>query len=225
MQLTLLGVGAMNSPRYAPAGLLVEHDDTRIMLDGGGAAAPSDPIDAWLVSDERSELQADIRRQARARGMEPRVHEYELTDLRVEPRSVVHTSHPTFGYLITSGARAVAWAPEFLEFPTWAAGVDLMFAEAAGWRRPIRFAHGTGGHAAALDVAVQAQRQGVRRLIFAHIGRPTIRAIDRGECPPFGEFGREGQTYVCSIPHDFTATSSRQGCSASDDDGARMRSE
>jgi hypothetical protein len=124
----------MNSPRYAPAGLVVQHDDTRIMLDGGSAVAPSGSLEAWLVSDERSELQADIRRQARARGLGgARSTAYELTDLRVEPRSVVHTSHPTFGYLITSGGRAVAWAPEFLEFPTWAGGVDLMFAEAAGW--------------------------------------------------------------------------------------------
>jgi hypothetical protein len=55
LRLTLLGVGAMNSPRYAPAGLLVEYGDCRIMLDGGGAAEPKERIDAWLVNDERSE--------------------------------------------------------------------------------------------------------------------------------------------------------------------------
>ncbi len=47
-----------------------------------------------------------------------------------------------------------------------------MFAEAAGWARPIRFAKGTGGHAPALEVAEQVARHGVRRLVFAHIGRP-----------------------------------------------------
>jgi len=33
-------------------------------------------------------------------------------------------------------------------------------------------------------------------LILAHIGRPTIKAIDAGLCPPFGEFGEEGKVYV-----------------------------
>lgn len=52
--------------------------------------------------------------------------------------------------------------------------------EAAGWARPIRFAKGAGGHAPALEVAGQAVRHGVRRLVFAHIGRPTITALDTG---------------------------------------------
>jgi hypothetical protein len=90
----------------------------------------------------------------------------------------------------------VVWAPEFLEWPDWASHADLVFAEAAGWRRQIRFAHGTGGHAAALDVAADAIRSEVRRLVFAHIGRPTIRALDRRERPPFGEMGHDGQTFV-----------------------------
>jgi hypothetical protein len=38
--LTLLGVGAMNSPRYAPAGLLVVLGPHRVMLDGGSGAVP-----------------------------------------------------------------------------------------------------------------------------------------------------------------------------------------
>ena len=41
MRLTLLGVGAMNSPRYAPAGLLVEHGTVRVAIDGGPGAAPA----------------------------------------------------------------------------------------------------------------------------------------------------------------------------------------
>ena len=69
--------------------------------------------------------------------------------------------------------------------------MDLLFADAAGWSRPIRFAGGVGGHAPALDVASQAQKLGVRRLIFAHIGKPTIRAIDQGAEVPFGEFGSD----------------------------------
>ena len=35
---TLLGVGAMNSPRYAPAGLLVEQGRVRVVIDGGPGA-------------------------------------------------------------------------------------------------------------------------------------------------------------------------------------------
>jgi hypothetical protein len=106
-----------------------------------------------------------------------------------------HTNHPTFGYLITAGGRRVAWAPEFFVFPDWAEGVDLLFADAAGWSRPIRFARGIGGHAGALDVAEQARRHHVRRLVFAHIGRPTIRAVDAGGTPPFGELGADGRRY------------------------------
>jgi hypothetical protein len=71
-----------------------------------------------------------------------------------------------------------------------------MFADAAGWARPIRFAHGAGGHAAAVDVAGQAARHGVRRLVFAHIGRPTIAAIEAGHRPAFGEFGADGAVYT-----------------------------
>jgi hypothetical protein len=107
----------------------------------------------------------------------------------------VHTSHPAFGYLIRSPRKTAVWAPEFYRFPRWARGADLMFADAAGWSRPIRFAGGVGGHAAALDVAEQARHRGVARLVFAHIGRPTIRATDAGAQLPFGEFGADGRRY------------------------------
>ena len=70
-----------------------------------------------------------------------------------------------------------------------------MFADAAGWDRSIRFAKGVGGHLAAVEMAEQARRRGVRRLVLAHIGRPTIRAMDAGEVPPFGTFGKEGAVY------------------------------
>jgi ribonuclease BN (tRNA processing enzyme) len=70
-----------------------------------------------------------------------------------------------------------------------------MFAEAAGWSRSIRFVAGVGGHAAALDVAYSARRAKVKRLVFAHVGRSTIRALDRGETFPFGELGKENHVY------------------------------
>ena len=39
--------------------------------------------------------------------------------------------------------------------------------------RPIRVAKGAGGHAPALEVAEQAARHGVLRLVFAHKRTPT----------------------------------------------------
>jgi hypothetical protein len=170
------------------------------MLDGGPEASPSVRIAAWLVTDERAELSRAIRRLAAARRLEPRLGEWSSPGLRVTAKPVIHTSHPTCGYLIEAGRWRVVWAPEFLVFPEWAAGAHLMFAEASGWRRPILFARGAGGHAAALDVSRQARENGVRRLVLAHIGRPTIRAIDRGEELPFGEFGRDGAIYRLPFP-------------------------
>lgn len=196
LRLVTLGVGAAASPRYAPAGLLVERAGVRVMIDGGPGAAPSGRLAAWLVTDERAELMPRIRELARAKGLEPYAGSLDAHGLVIERRPVVHTSHPTFGYLIRAGGQRVAWAPEFLEFPRWASGAGLMFAEAAGWSQPIRFRGGSGGHLDAVAVAVTARRCRVRRLVFAHIGRATLRAIDRGELPPFGEFGADGRRYV-----------------------------
>jgi hypothetical protein len=41
---TLMGVGAMNSPRYAPAGLLIEQSQVRAAIDGGPGADPAGPL-------------------------------------------------------------------------------------------------------------------------------------------------------------------------------------
>ncbi|HET7277231.1 MAG TPA: hypothetical protein VFJ22_04070, partial [Dermatophilaceae bacterium] len=169
-----------------------------VMIDGGYGAVrevPARGLSAWLVTDLRAELIADVRRAARGVGLVPEVSSYAVDDLVVEPRPLVHTSHPTWGYLMHWAGRTAVWAPEFWQFPSWAFATDLMFADAAGWSRPIRFRGGVGGHAGVLDTAEQARRAGVRRLVFAHIGRPTIRAIDAGKLPPFGEIGREGADY------------------------------
>jgi hypothetical protein len=198
LRLTLLGIGAMASPRYRPAGLLLEYGAVRLMFDGGPGAAPSGRLDGWLVTDERCELMPAIRRLAKRRHLVPIRGCFLLGSLSVTPRSVVHTSHPVCGYLICTPTTRVVWAPEFYRFPRWARGADLMFADAAGWSRPIRFAGGVGGHAAALQVAEQARRGKVRRLVFAHIGRPTLRALDRGEVFPFGELGCENHMYRLS---------------------------
>jgi hypothetical protein len=199
VRLRLLGVGAMASPRYEPAGLLVPAPAGAVLLDGGAESAAglaTGTVAAWLVTDLRSELIAQIRRAAGRFGLAPAQSEYvDAAGLVIEPHPVVHTSHPTCGYLLRWADRTAVWAPEFLEFPAWAAGADLMFADAAGWSRPIRFRGGVGGHAAVLATAEQARRAGVRRLVFAHIGRPAIRALDAGAAPPYGEIGREGTDY------------------------------
>jgi hypothetical protein len=186
----------MRSPRFAPAGLLVAHAGVRVMLDGGPGAEPTARLDAWLVTDARSELIAPIRRSAAARGLTPRVGALRRSGLVVEPRLLVHTTHPTYGYRIRAGRRTVVWAPEFLKFPAWARQADLMFAEAAAWSRPIRFVGGVGGHAGVLTVAAAARRAGVKRLVFAHIGRPTLRALAEGMTAPFGSFAADGQVFV-----------------------------
>jgi hypothetical protein len=196
LTLVTLGVGAMASPRYAPAGLLVQGSGVRVMIDGGPGAAPRGRLAAWLVTDERAELMPRIRDLARARGLGPCAAAFRARNLVIRRRPVVHTNHATFGYLICFGGVRVIWAPEFLVFPHWAAGATLMFAEAAAWNRPIRFRGGVGGHLDVHAVAEAARRHGVRRLVFAHIGRPTLRAIERGEVPPFGEFGEDARRYV-----------------------------
>ncbi len=201
LRLTLLGVGAMNSPRFAPAGLLVRWGSARIAIDGGPGAEPPRRLQAWLVTDEHAELHAALKRLAHEHGAaDPAISEYVTCGLHVRPLPVEHTSHPTVGYHISAGSRIAVWAPEFWRFPDWADGADLMFAEAAAWNHPIRFRGGAGGHAPVMQVAAEAARRGIRRLVYAHIGRPTLRAMDAGLRPPFGEWGTEGRTYTLS-PH------------------------
>jgi len=195
VRLTLLGVGAMNSPRYRPAGLLVHIGEHTLIIDGGDQDNLPDQIDAWLVCDERAELMPQIRRLARARGLEPAVARCVLGPAVITPMPVVHTSHRTYGYLLVSRNRRVGWAPEFWRYPAWASDLDLLFADAAGWSRPIHFRGGVGGHASAKEVSPLARQHGIRRLVFAHLGRPTIAAIDAGDHLDFGEFGADGQTF------------------------------
>jgi hypothetical protein len=110
----------MNSPRYSPAGLLIEHGQVRVVIDGGPGAEPAGPLAAWLVTDERAELIREPRRLAAAHGLRPAVRAYRADRLVITPLPVVHTSHPAYGYLIEASGTRTAWAPEFL-FPSWAA--------------------------------------------------------------------------------------------------------
>ena len=194
MRLTLVGVGAMNSPRFAPAGLLVRHNRCAVLLDGVGSSGI--PLDAWLVCDLQSELRSAISRAAASIDLTPTVSAFSRYGLTLTPHPVSHTSHPTYGYTIQTRHSLAVWAPEFWTFPSWAFGAGIMFAEAAGWNRPIRFRGGVGGHASALAVCEAAQAHEIGRLVLAHIGRPSIRAIDAGLPLPFGEWGTDGAIYT-----------------------------
>jgi hypothetical protein len=88
LSLTLLGVGAMRSPRYAPAGLLLVGAGSRVAFDGGPGAEPAGRLDAWLVTDDRSELRAELRRLAASRGLQPAVAGFARGGLGIEPRAV-----------------------------------------------------------------------------------------------------------------------------------------
>lgn len=188
----------MNSPRYAPAGLLVDCGDTRVMIDGGPGAEPKGQLNAWLVTDEHGELMRQLRKLARPRGLNPTVGSFLSNGLSISPHRVVHTSHETYGYVLRSCGKKIVWAPEFFVFPSWARNADIMFAEAAGWNRPIFFRGGVGGHASVEQVARDALKHKIKRLVFAHIGRPTIKALDTGKRPVFGEFGKDGRVFKIS---------------------------
>lgn len=201
MRLVTVGVGAAHSPCYRPAGLLVSHRGARVLIDGGPDTVPKGRIDAWLLTDDRAELAAAIRVRARRKELVARVASFRAGALRIEPRPVVHTNHPAFGYEIRGDGLEIVWAPEFFEFPIWAKNADVLFAEASSWNRSIHFRGGVGGHLDALSVQLAARGAGVKRLVLAHIGRPTIRAIKRGACPLFGELARDGQIFCPRSRH------------------------
>ncbi len=167
-----------------------------MIIDGGPEMIPKRRIDAWLLTDDHAELAASIRMRARRMGLVARVASFRTRALRIEPKVVVHTNHPAFGYEIRADGFKVVWAPEFFEFPMWARNADVLFAEASSWNRPIHFRGGVGGHLDALSVQSASRDAGVKRLVLAHIGRPTIRAIERGAFPTFGELARDGQIFL-----------------------------
>jgi hypothetical protein len=169
------------------------------MIDGGKSAEPADGLDAWLVTDANAELIAELRRLAARHFLRPLVERFESGGLSIEPHPVVHTNHPTFGYEIGWRGHRVVWAPEFLRFPEWAAGADLAFLEAAAWNRPIIFRGGVGGHAPVRRTRFEAVDARIRRVVFVHIGRPTIRAIDSGQTEGV-EFARDGQVFEFAEP-------------------------
>jgi hypothetical protein len=61
-------------------------------------------------------------------------------------------------------------------------------------------------------VGAPASRRGVKRLVFAHIGRPTLRALARGVTPPFGEIAADGQVFVIRRMGVWPEPSWHRGC-------------
>lgn len=176
----LLGVGAAGSARFAPAGLLLEYGHVRVGFDGGPGSEPAEIIDAWLVSDAGGPLQQERHRIARETGMpEPAVGPYEHPPLHIEPMPTA-AAH---GYRITIGHRFAVWAPAFAQFPEWAGGADLMFADGTGDRRRLA------------EVTAAAQQRLVRRLVLVPVGEVAIESVDGARPPPYGEWGEEGRAY------------------------------
>ena len=126
------------SPRYQPAGLLIQYGKTFVLIDGG-SKAPKSVLAAWLVTDEKGELIRQIRKLAGPMGLEPAIASFTSDKLAIAPYPVIHTSHNAYGYTIKANGKKIVWVPEFLKFPRWAKGANLMFAEAAAWNRPILF--------------------------------------------------------------------------------------
>ncbi|XVQ15087.1 hypothetical protein ACQP1W_21915 [Spirillospora sp. CA-255316] len=175
-RLILLGVGAARSPRFAPAGLLVEYGHTRVGIDGGAGSEPPENVHAWLVRDGGAH--SDLHRIAAETGMRPpAVAAFRHGPLHVDP---LPAGGGIYGYRIVSGHRTAVWAPEFTAFPGWAERADLAFA-------------GTGGDLGA--TAEAARRLEVRRLVFVLLDEPVFAALDAGAHPPFGEWGEEGRQY------------------------------
>ena len=184
----------MASPRYAPAGLLIEAAEQGLMIDGGKGAEPGGKLDGWLVTDEHAELISEIRRLAAAHGLRPAVKQVAWAGLVIEPHPVVHTNHPSFGYEIVYGDHHVVWAPEFWSFPEWAAEADLAFLEAAAWNRPIRFRGGVGGHAPVQRTSKRGAGRGNTSCCFRSY-RPTDDSRHRRQRAQCLEFAKDGQAF------------------------------
>jgi hypothetical protein len=176
-RLILLGVGTAGSPRFAPAGLLIEYGHTRVGIDGGPGSEPPETVDAWLVRDD--DPHPDLLRIAHDTGMnEPAAGPFEHGALHVDPVPAGDGLHV---YRIASGHRTAVWAPEFDAFPECAEGANLVFS----------------GPGAGVDAtAEEARRLRVGRLVFVLLDEPAFAAdLDAGKDPPYGEWGQEGGQY------------------------------
>jgi hypothetical protein len=179
--LILLGIGAADSPRFAPVGLLLEYGHIRVGIDGGPGSEPPENIDAWLVRDDHGPLQGELRRIARETGMpEPAVVSFQHGPLTIEP---IPVADPVCGYRIGIGHHDAAWVPEAAGLPAWTEGMDLVFADGSR----------DGPHSQ--ELGRTAKRLRVQRLVFVRLGPAALAAVDAGDRPAYGEWGEEGRKY------------------------------
>ncbi len=214
---TLIGSGAMNSPRL-DACLLVKSPAGTFLFDGGQDVTPeivrryADSIDAMFISDPGGDAAPSIRRLAEALGTrciapEEKDEEqrlFESSGVEVVALPVKHTNRPTFGYLISVNGTSIAWAPEFSEVPDWLDDVDFAFVEASSWSHPIRFIGGVGGHAAVVETIAELRKRNIGTVVLSHIGKQTEEHL--GELEELGGnvlAGMDGMEFPLAKEHQM----------------------
>ena len=179
-RLYLLGTGVAGSLKRAPAGMLLEYGHARVGFDGGPGSEPPEHVHAWLICDPDDVAMPELRRMALHTGMPlPERKPYAKGVVRAEP---LETGRGTYGYRIECGHQLISWVPRADDFPDWAEGSELMFADGAEPERIQR-------------IAEAAKRRQVSRLVYARLGDVALALDAAGRAPPFGEWGEEGGLY------------------------------
>lgn len=194
LRLTLVGTGAMDSPRKDES-LLVSYKGFNVLIDAGEKikAKHLPKLDSVLVCDDESRYMKDAKRIGEAFDLVPGVAEFHADGLEIIPFPVKHTSHKTYGYRIEAQGKTAIYAPEFYVFPlSEVENADVAILEGSAWNRPITFTGSVGGHAAMLDTWEKAKKAGIKRIIFTHIGKPVEENLE--EAKEMGiEIGEDGQ--------------------------------
>jgi hypothetical protein len=153
----------MNPPRHRPAGLLMKWSGHRVMFDGGGEATPGRAA-RRLARRDAPPNRCRTSRSTRALststlGWLPGLAAASRSgrcqpSAPLTPRTATTSNYPGHrSFVLLSASTSL----------TGRAGVDLMFANAARWQRPISFAGAVGAEPACVPaVADAARRYGVR---------------------------------------------------------------
>lgn len=193
LKLTLVGTGALESPRKDEC-LLVEFGKEKVLIDAGPDIKAKDlpKLTGLLVCDPESGFMKDAKRIGQHFGLIPQVKKFDKDGLRIEPFEVKHTKHKTYAYIIKAEGKTIVYAPEFFVFPKkQISKADLAICEGSTWSRPIVFTGKVGGHAAVLDTYKKCKALGIP-VIFTHIGKPTEKNLDKAKEMGI-EIGKDGQ--------------------------------